>query len=798
VQGAVASGENDQLSAHLPGQGLTSSEVDARVDGGLTNATRRVTSRTIGDIVRANVLTRFNAILGLLLVVILVVGPLQDALFGFVLLTNTAIGIVQEVRSKRTLDRLSVLAEQQVAVARNGRIETVPVDRIVVDDLIHVAAGDQIVADGAVVESRDLEIDEALLTGEADPRSVVAGEQLRSGTIAVAGDGWYRADRVGERAYANQLAAEARAFGLARSELRAGINRILAITAWAMLPIGGLLLFSQIRAHDDLEHALGSTVAGTMSMVPEGLVLLTSMALAVSVLRLGRLHVLVQDLGAVELLARVDVICFDKTGTLTDGSMVVERLEAVGPERPDQVTLAIGAIASSLPKNETLAMLASTWSAPAGWEPTMTAPFSSARKWSGVTFAGQKTWLIGAPEVLASDRPEWVQPMARAAELSRGGRRVIAVAMSSSSLIDGVTLPEGRLPAGLIVLAEQLRDDARDAIRFLRDEHVMAKVISGDNPLTVRALAADAGLTGEAVDARSLSAEPAAFADQVEATTVFGRALPEQKREMVTALQSRGHTVAMTGDGVNDVLAVKSADLGIAIGNGAPATRAVAQMLLVDGRFSALPQVMHEGRRVIANVERVANLFVSKTVYAALLSTGTGILGWPFPFLPRHLSLIGAMTIGIPGFFLALGPEAPRSRGGFVSRIARFAIPAGMLASIATFGAFAIARSRHGASLDEARTAATAALGIVGFGVLVALARPLTPRRAALVLGLIGAFVVSFAMPQTRSFFALDLPGSMVLAVAAAFGVAASLLLSLIVTRRDSAGRGEPLLSPGR
>ena len=607
--------------------GLTEAEVRERVARGEVNDVPAAPSRTVGEIVRANVLTRFNALLGALLVVILTVGPLQDALFGLVLVANSGIGILQELRAKRTLDRLAVLTAPKARVVRDGAVRELPVSNVVLDDVLELQPGDQVVVDGEVLDVQGLEVDESLLSGEADPVEKSPGSQVLSGSFVAAGGGRYRATRVGKAAYAVQLAEEARRFTLTRSELRAGIDRILRIVTWAIVPTGALLFASQLRSNANLHDALSGSVAGTVAMVPEGLVLLTSVAFGVGVVRLAQRRVLTQELPAVEVLARVDVLCIDKTGTLTEGRLVVEEVEALAPGELHGEALA--ALAASDPHpNATLRAIAEAFAqVPEGWEADGAVPFSSARKWSAVSFGPRGTWVLGAPELLiAASAPGPASVRSKVAAYAESGRRVLLLSWTDRPL-DGERLPDGLAPVALVVLGDRVREDAADTLAYFARQGVAVKVMSGDHPGTVATIAARLGAEGaeSPIDARELPDDQAALADALDAHSIFGRVTPQQKQGMVKALQSRGHVVAMTGDGVNDVLALKDADIGIAMGSGSPATRSVAQLVLLDSTFDALPSVVAEGRRVLGNIERTSNLYVTKTVYAMLLALGVGV-----------------------------------------------------------------------------------------------------------------------------------------------------------------------------
>ncbi|MCH7668214.1 MAG: HAD-IC family P-type ATPase [Acidobacteria bacterium] len=734
--------------------GLSRREVAERVEAGHVNAVDDGPTKTIADIVRSNVVTRFNILLGTLLaVVLLIVRSVPDALFGGVLVSNALIGIVQEIRAKRTLDELTVLAAPSATVIRDGVTIELAVEEIVLHDLVRIKTGDQVQVDGQVVKSASLEIDESLLTGEADSVVKTEGAEVLSGSFVVAGTGTFMASRVGEDAYARKLANEARQFVMVRSELRDGIDLLLKGITWVIGPIIVLLTWNQLRTGGDWIEALRSAVAGAVGIIPQGLVLLTSVAFAVGVVRLGKRNVLVQELSAIEGLARVDIVCFDKTGTLTEGRLDVTEVIALSG---NDVSDAIAVLAGLDPTpNPTMSAIAAAYPHTPNWPEGKVVPFSSERKWSGATFGSSNTWLLGAPDVLTPRDEEVTEQVTR---LSKRGLRVMMVASSPQPLIDNA-LPAKITPEALLCLGDVIRPDAAETLRYFASQGVQVKVISGDHPDTVAAIAQAVGVPGSqsVVDARELPSDPEQLASVMEATTVFGRVSPHQKQAMVRALQSRGHTVAMTGDGVNDVLALKEADIGIAVGSGASASRAVAQLILLDGRFDTLPHVVAEGRKVISNIERVANLFVTKTVYALFLAIAVGFAARPFPFLPRHLTLVGTVTIGIPAFFLALAPTTQRVRRGFVMRVLRFAIPVGLAAGVATFSAYEMAIQEN-LDLIEARTTATFVLAALGIVSLAMVARPIVDWKRWLVGGMAGMLTLLFLLPASRDFFELRLP----------------------------------------
>jgi cation-transporting P-type ATPase E len=755
-----ADGGTHAVTVDAEPRGLTSAEVRQRVGAGKVNKVEARGSRSVVDILRSNLLTRFNAIMSVMLVIVLVFGHLPDALFGFVMVANAVIGIVQELRAKRTLDRLRVLVAPQVTVVRDGEATEVATDRVVLDDVLRLSSGDQVPADGVALDVQSVQVDESLITGEADPVHKAVGDTLLSGSFIVAGSVTIRATAVGIDAYAQHLAVEARKFTLTKSALQQGIDRILRVVTWLLIPIGALLLWSQLQNDHSIGDSMVSTVAGVVGMVPQGLVLLVSMASAVAVIRLGRRQALVQELPAVETLARVDIVCVDKTGTLTTGLIRHRETVAVADRDSAELAGAVAAIAAADPHpNPTMQGVTAAYPDDPGWSVERFVPFSSARKFSAVRFTDGCTWVIGAPEIVVDSGDSGL--LERLGEIAATGDRVLVVAATDAQIPEADDrLPERLQPAGYLVFAEEIRPDAPDTVAYFIDQHVGLKVISGDAAATVGSIAATVGVPDAAasIDARGLpDAASADFSQAVNSHSVFGRVVPDQKRHMVTAMQHAGHTVAMTGDGVNDVLALKGADIGIAMGSGAPATRAVAQIVLLDNGFASLPFVVAEGRRVIANMERVASLFVTKTVYAAILAVAIGIVGWTFPLLPRHLTLIGSLTIGIPAFFLSFErTEEPVRPGGF-NRIMRFAIPAGIVAAFAAYAVYGAARAIDG-DLIVARSATTITMVLVGMWVLIELAKPLTPIRLALVGSMIAAFGLVLVAPFGRRFFELVIP----------------------------------------
>jgi cation-transporting ATPase E len=747
----------DHVTASTP-RPLTDSEVRLRVKDGRVNEKVAKESRSVVSILASNVFTRFNAIITVMLVVILIFGHPIDAMFGIVMVVNALIGIVQELRAKRTLDRLTLLSAPKATVERASGRREIPVDQIVLDDVLILGRGQAVPVDASVLSSQSLEVSEALLTGEADAIPKDPGEAVLSGSFVVAGTGTCVVTAVGSDAYANKLALEARKFTLARSQLAEAINQILRLVTWLLIPTSLLLLWSQLNAGRSISDAAVATVSGVVAMVPQGLVLLVSMAFAVAVIRLGKHNVLVQELPAVETLARVDTLCVDKTGTLTDGTIALAEVVTLsdGAPAPDTV---LGALAASDPDpNPTMRAIADAYPGGMALDVVARVPFSSERKISAVAFADGSGWMLGAPEYVLGNGMS-VGLRQQIDEAAAGARRTIVVATADPSTI-AAGHPEATEAMYLLEFAERVRPDAAATVSYFTDQGVELKVISGDAAATVAAVARAAGVPGNAtIDATSLPSDPAALTRVATETAVYGRVTPEQKRDIVRALERAGRTVAMTGDGVNDVLSVKQADLGIAMGSGSGATRAVSQLVLLDDRFASLPQVVAEGRRVIANMERVASLFLTKTVYATVLAIMIGVIGLAFPFLPRQMTLIGSLTIGIPAFFLSFEPREQRVRSGFLPRVMAFAVPAGVVSGLATFTVYSVSRAPvFELSLQQSRTAATTMMVVLGLVVLYELIEPPDVQHVIMIAGLFGIYVFVIAFEPLRTLFALSVP----------------------------------------
>jgi cation-transporting ATPase E len=768
--------------------GLTDAEVAQRVTEGKTNDVPTRAARSVSDIVRANVFTRINAILSVLLVIVLSTGSVINGAFGLLIIANSAIGTIQELRAKQTLDKLAIVGQAKPLVRRQSGTAALLPSEVVLDDVIEIGPGDQIVVDGEVLEENNLEVDESLLTGEADPIAKDAGDNVMSGSFVVAGSGAYRATKVGREAYAAKLSEEASKFTLVNSELRSGINKILQFITYLLIPAGLLIIYTQLFTTDSgWRESVLRMVGALVPMVPEGLVLMTSIAFAVGVVRLGRRQCLVNELPAIEGLARVDVVCADKTGTLTENGMRVSDLKKIDERAVADI---LAQLASDDPRpNASIQAIAEAYKMPPGWTALATAPFKSATKWSGASYGEHGNWVIGAPDVLLEPGSATAE---EAEQIGSLGLRVLLLG-SSNVPVDHPDAPGTVTPAALVVLEQRIRPDARETLDYFASQKVSVKVISGDNAVSVGAVAGSLGLEGETMDARQLPDEAEKLADTLEEYTTFGRVRPDQKRAMVHALQSRGHTVAMTGDGVNDVLALKDADIGVAMGAGSSASRAVAQIVLLDNKFATLPHVVGEGRRVIGNIERVSNLFLTKTVYSVLLAILVGLAGLAsknfgsdpllFPFQPIHVTIAAWFTIGIPAFVLSLAPNNERAHPGFVRRVMTSALPSGLVVGVATFTSYLVAyqgREATEVQQTQASTAALITLLVSAVWVLAVVARPYEWWRVALVAVSGVAYLVIFSIPLAQKTFMLDTSNMAITSMSLGIGLIGAAAIEVI------------------
>ncbi len=742
--------------------GLSTAEVNERLAAGLVNTQKMDPSRSLSSILRGNIVNLFNGVVGGCFLILILAGQWRDSLFGFALIFNLLIGIIQEVSAKRTLDRLALLSQPLARVRRNGETVEVRLELVVLDDLLELRAGDQIVADATVVSAVGLEVDESLLTGESEPNAKSTGEVVLSGCGVVAGSALARVTAVGADTYASRIATQARRFSLVNSELRNSLNRIIRWVTWALIPLMLIIINGQVQTvggwgsvtREGWVSVIVKSTSAIVAMVPQGLVLITSIAFALAAVTLTRQRVLLQELYSVEGLARVDILCCDKTGTLTDGDITFDAFHEIQPPPvgAQSAMVALGLFAHDPNANTTAAALRGAFAhIPVPVDSAV--PFSSARKWSSMTM-GRHTWVLGAPDVVLDSTQDHAFARSRAMEFAEDGLRTLALAVSTRGGATDAGLPAELHPVALVTLTERVRDDARATLDFFREQGVDVRIISGDNPATVAVVARRAGLEDvDPVDARTLPAEGDALADALERHRVVGRVNPEQKKAMVEALQSRGHVVAMIGDGVNDALALKQADLGIAMGSGADATKAVSNLILLDGQFAALPGVVAEGRKVIANVERLSRLFLTKTVWAMLLAAVFGLTLVSFPFEPRQLSAIDSFTIGIPSFLLALLANPRRYEPGFLRRALSFCVPAGIVTAAAVLALDLTIRVNGTWTLAESQTAIALLLGMTGLWVLTTLTVPLTPARAGILASMLVIAAGIFLIPPITDFF---------------------------------------------
>lgn len=781
-------------------RGLTAQLVRERQAAGLSNVAKSRVSRSYFQIIWSNLFTLFNAILLVCIAVTLYYGSPKDTVFGIVLVVNAATGIISEVKAKRMLDRMSILDKSPILVLRDGKVESLPPHEIVVGDIIQLKLGDQVPVDGVVLDSSGLRLNEANLTGESVPQFKDEGDSVLSGSAVVSGGARMVATAVGPVSWANRMGEQVKKFSMARSELAEGINLILRLITWALPVVILLLVWAQVRVFggwdafwgDHFGLAVVAIVAAIVGMIPQGLVLLTSVNFATSAMKLARRGVLVQELPAVEVLARVDALCLDKTGTLTTGA-----IKPRGFARLDSKNLFT---ASELSDRElqVLSLLVEdrgNATAEAIWEgiesessrvPDLSAqlvPFDSSRKWAAVLADGE-SWVMGAPEIVLGLSTDSSEPAARLVNaFAAEGARVITLAVAKVGTTPVVQDAQPQLPPNLqpqlfIVLAEEIRPDARDTLDYFRSQAVDVFIISGDNPATVAALARRAGLNETGFDCRNLPTGEAAVREVIRKERVFGRVTPEQKRALVGALQTEGKTVAMTGDGVNDALALKDSDLGIAMGNAAGATKAASKLVLLKSQFGALPAVLAEGRRVLGNMERVSTLFLSKTVYALVLALAVGAFGLSYPFLPRHLTLIGSTSIGIPAFILALAPSHAKYRPGFLHRVAALVIPAGIICASCSILAYVWAGG--GESKGQASSIATIVLAGLAMILLAILAQPLLSWRGFLVVAMVLLLLSAVFIRPVREFFALVWPTAGGWMVILSFFMIGALLLLIV------------------
>ena len=738
-----------------PAQGLTYAQASELLDNGYGNEAVASNAKTTRQIIRENTLTFFNLVFVVLAVLLVISGNFRDMMFLGIAAVNSLIGIIQQLRSRATLEKLNLLSESRVKVVRDGQLGTVPLHKLVREDIVELGAGDQIPADGPVM-SGQVTVNEALITGEADPITKNPGDELLSGSFVVSGKCRVRLDRVGANSYASRLSLEAKADqGVGRSEMMKSMDRLIRFIGFALIPIGAALFYNELMVQENpFQEAVPSVVAALVGMIPEGLYLLTSVALAVSAMRLAQKKTLVHEMSAVETLARVDVLCVDKTGTITQPEMSVREVVPLDEERypAGKVEDIFNAYYQAIDAdNDTARAMAERFSRSSVWQVERTVPFTSAHKWSAVIFKAYGAYVVGAPEFIMGRRYADLQHMV--APYQEEGCRVLLLARCANAPTMEGGLTGSVEPVALAVISNPIREEAPQTFRYFAQQGVNVKVISGDNPSTVSAVAVQAGIEGAEryVDAATLK-EPGDYARAVRDYNVFGRVTPDQKRKLVKALQKAGHTVAMTGDGVNDVLALKDADCGIAMASGAEAAAQVAQVVLLDSNFAAMPQVVEEGRRVINNIQRAAALYLVKNIMSFFLALITLFAGFPYPFIPIQLTLISALTIGGPSFVLALEPNHEIVRGRFMTNVLRRALPGGLTNIVLMVGIelFTFAFDFERVTLS---TLATVIMGEVGLLVLYYISKPLDWKRWTLLGTMSAAFLV--AVLGFGSFFQL-------------------------------------------
>lgn len=675
--------------------GLTKEQVEERIQAGNVNKNENPITRTYKQIILENTLTFFNFLNVVLLVLVLFVRSYKNSMFMGIILLNTIIGIVQEIRAKKTIDKLAIMTVSQISVIRDGEETILPVDQLVLNDRILLKAGDQIPADSRIMEG-SLEVNESLLTGEADNLSKTEGDELYSGSFVTAGQAECEIIRVGADNYASKITSEAKEFRRHNSELRNSLNIILKFIGIIILPLGGLLFYKQyVLMKNTLQVSVVHTVSAVLGMIPEGLILLTSVALTLGALALARKKTLVQELYCIETLARVDTLCLDKTGTITEGSMCVEKVEILEPEaaqNPEKgedadkeessQTMSIqelqrlmGNLMTALSdKNATAEALRKYFPFARDYSPKCVIPFSSDRKYSGASFTGRGTWLLGAAQFLFPEGNSSLEEKCR--QYAQEGLRVLVLAHSPKD-IEEPCLPPDLKAKALILLTDVIREQAPDTLAFFESQGVDCKVISGDDPVTVSSIAVRAGLkdADKYIDA-SMLRTPEEIAEAMKSYRVFGRVTPQQKKEMVLALKKQGHTVAMTGDGVNDVLALKEADCSIAMASGSDAAKNIANVVLLTSDFSAMPHIVNQGRRVVNNIRMAASMFLVKTLFSVFLALLTIFFGNAYPFEPIQMSLISFCAVGAPTFLLAQEHNYNKIGNTFLRHVFMNAVPA--------------------------------------------------------------------------------------------------------------------------
>ncbi|MBC3805418.1 HAD-IC family P-type ATPase [Acetobacterium fimetarium] len=721
-----------------PELGLTQEQVEERLAAGTVNLQPQSKTKTISRIIRDNTLTLFNILNIVLALMIIFVASFQNLLFINIVVINTVIGIIQEIRAKRTIDRLSIISQPQATVMRDGKQQDIVFERIVLDDVLVLQAGKQIPADSRVLQG-ELEVNESLLTGESESVMKYPGDELLSGSFVVSGTAAVQVIRVGMENYASKLIEAVQVVKKPNSEIMKALGFIMKTVGIVILPIGLLLLYKQLIVQEmPLQAGVVATVAALIGMIPEGLVLLTSVALAAGVVRLGHYKTLVQELYCIETLARVDVLCLDKTGTITEGNMEVLSLETIDTiKNPVQVLRAL--VANLKDDNATNKALRESFKGEAPkWQCEKIIPFSSERKWSGACFKDQGTFVIGAPEFVLGNRYGEIRK--KVEDYASEGSRVLMLGYASEPFAEDGGLPDNITTLALIPMGDKIRHEAKKTLEFFRNQGVDIKVISGDNPITVAQVAKRAGLLDAEnyIDAATLKTDEA-VKEAAAVYSVFGRVTPGQKQLLIQALKEADHTVAMTGDGVNDVLALREADCSIAMAEGSDAVRQVSQLVLLDSNFASFTRVLMEGRRVINNITRAASLFLVKTMFSLMLAIIVIIANEAYPFVPIQLTLISALTVGAPSVFLALEPNKNRVTGRFLDAVFRKALPGALTVVFNVVIIMAIG-AKLALSYLEISTLAVLSTGLIGFVILFIVCQPMNNKRWVLFFAMFAAF----------------------------------------------------------
>ena len=764
--------EREEIAVILasPQQGLTSEEARARAEAGWRNLPVEPPTRTRGEIIRANVFTYFNAVFAVLAVCLVAVrASILNLSFLVVVIVNTVIGITQELKSKKALDELSILAIPRVTAIRNGRQTEIATTELVRDDIVYLALGDQVCADAVVVEG-ECQVNEALVTGESDEIKKEAGDSLLSGSFLVSGCCTARLTAVGADSFVNRLTLEAKK--QKKAEKHGMIRALNDLVKWigvALVPIGALLLWKEVfRLERDVATSVTSTVGALVGMIPEGVYLLTSLALTAGVLRLAKKNTMCREMGCIETLSRVDVLCVDKTGTVTENKMIVEDVIPLCPDRFEESDIRMimaDYVAAMQSDNDTMTALRRYFTGEAQQEAIRAMGFSSKRKYGGVSFHEDETYLLGAPEILLGDR--FADYEEQINEYSSRGCRVLLLTLYDGYLFDE-ELCSDNMPLALILLSNKIRPGAPETFAYFAEQGVSVRVISGDNPLTVSEVARRAGIPGaeKAVDTRSLETDEDVYAAARE-NVVFGRVTPDMKRKLVLALKAQGHTVAMTGDGVNDVLALKEADCSIAMASGSDVACQVSQIVLTESDFTAMPSVVAEGRRVINNIERSASLYLVKNTFSFAMAIISLLFTLPYPLSPAQLGLVNCMTIGIPAFFLAMEPNENRVQGKFLKNVLRRALPAALtdLVLVCIVMLFYLAARLDDTSMS---TICAGVMGVVGLYMVYETVKPLDRFHTILLAALAVGFVLCFCfMKGLFNLIRLDFLGVLVLCVTA-------------------------------